>query len=152
MIILDKIRRTKKEEKKTAKPEKLKAEIVGKAEKKNEKKKESVAKKETSKKTKTSRENHNFAYSKILSVLITEKSTQLVQFNKYVFRVHQNANKRAVKAAVEGYYGVRVTKVNIVKIPAKARTQGRTLGYKKAYKKAIVTLVAGDIISTAEGA
>ena len=152
MSILDKIRGAKQDEKKTAKVERLKAVKVGNVAKKTEKRKANVAKKEASQKTKAARERFNFAYRQILSTLVTEKSTLLGQFNKYAFKVHPQANKHTVKSAIEEYYGVRVTKVNIVKIHPKTRIQGRTLGYKKGYKKAIVTLIAGDTISTVGGA
>jgi large subunit ribosomal protein L23 len=110
-----------------------------------------LKKKEPTKKAKAIRKEAHAAYKNILSTLVTEKSTILAQYNKYLFKVNLKANKHEIKDAIEGYYGVNVTKVNIIKIHPKVRLQGRTVGFKKGYKKAIVTLKAGDTIGVAEG-
>lgn len=68
------------------------------------------------------------------------------QFGKYVFKVNPRAGKHEIKSAVEDYYGVGVTKVNIIKIHPKKRIHGRIVGYKQGFKKAIVTLQEGDAI------
>ncbi|OGZ69917.1 MAG: 50S ribosomal protein L23 [Candidatus Staskawiczbacteria bacterium RIFCSPHIGHO2_12_FULL_38_11] len=79
---------------------------------------------------------------------ISEKSTYLAEDNKYVFKVYQNANKPEIKRSVEGIYGVNVLSVNIIKIPNKKRRIGRTEGFKKGYRKAIVTIKEGQKIET----
>lgn len=156
MSILDKFK-SKKEEKA---PEKEKAKAVRpekdlkKSERKEKiepKKSEKPVKKESQKKRKLAANVENFAWLHLLSSLVTEKSTLLTQDNKYMFKVRGQANKYQIKDAVENYYGVGVTKVNIIKIHPKKRIQGRTVGVKKGYKKAIVTLQAGDTITSAEG-
>ena len=53
-------------------------------------------------------------YDKILSPVVTEKSTNLSELNKVVFKVHQNANKKNIKKSIEKLFKVNVTKVNIV--------------------------------------
>ena len=97
--------------------------------KKNEKKKE--AKKSGNKKPVAAFENAN---------------------NKYTFRVTKAATKKEVKAAIEGFYGVKVTKVSTVNIGAKKRSYGRYVGKKAFLKKATVTLKEGDSIELFKGA
>jgi large subunit ribosomal protein L23 len=93
----------------------------------------------------------NIAHRIVLEPIISEKSTTLGAENKYVFKVSQNSSKFQIKEAIEGYYGVGVIGVNTIKIHPKKRIQGRTVGYKKGYKKAIVTLRQGDTIGVTEG-
>jgi len=76
--------------------------------------------------------------------LITEKATAESSLGKYTFLVDKKANKPEVKKAVEGIYKVKVTRVNIVNARPKSRRLGRTMGVKPGYKKAIVTLAAGQ--------
>jgi len=161
MSILDRIR-GKKNQPKVDRPraegavKEDKLEIVErekKTEKVSEKRKEEKKprKKASAKKTKVVQKGDNLAYRNILSPLITEKSTNLGQYNKHLFKVHLQANKHQIKDAIERYYGVSVTKVNIIKIRPKVRLQGKTAGFKKGYKKAIITLKAGDTIGAVEG-
>jgi len=135
----------KSDEKKTApiKAEKVKERPVKKA--KTEKPKKEVAKRKIAKK------DDNIAHEVLLENLISEKSTMLAAENKYVFKVHPKAGKFLIKEAVEGYYGVQVVGVNTIKINPKKRIHGRTIGWKKGFKKAIVTLRQGDTIGAAEG-
>ncbi len=76
--------------------------------------------------------------------LITEKATAEGPLGKYTFLVEKKANKPEVKKAVEAIYKVKVTQVNIVNARPKSRRLGRTTGVKPGYKKAIVTLAAGQ--------
>lgn len=155
MGILDRIK-GKKEEHKDAVKEKKTVDV--KAEKQSIKDSERSLKtkakklqKKEAKKTRRVITKDSSAYINLLSSLLTEKSTVLAQHNKYLFKVHSNSNKHQIKNAIEGYYGVSVMKVNIIKIHPKKRIQGRTVGYKQGYKKAVVTLKEGDTIGTAEG-
>ncbi len=77
---------------------------------------------------------------------ITEASTSLTQWNKYVFIVDKKADKKIIAQAVKSLYRVTVTSVNIVNAPKKKRVYGRTSGWKASFKKALVTLKAGDKI------
>lgn len=122
------------------------------ARKKNLEKKEKAAQpKKESRSGKVSKKEENFAHRILLEPLVTEKSTELNQLNKYVFKVNPNSGKREIKSAIEDYYGVGVVKVNIVKIFPKKRIHGRTIGWKQGYKKAIITLREGDTIGAVEG-
>jgi len=77
---------------------------------------------------------------------ITEKATALTKNNEYVFRVSSRSNKIEVKRAVEDVYGVQVEKVRVINIPAKKRRLGKTQGWRKGYKKAIVKVKKGQEI------
>lgn len=77
---------------------------------------------------------------------MSEKATHLSSTSRYVFEVSPRAKKLDIKEAVEKSYGVRVVKVHIVMTPPKPRRLGRSQGVKSGYKKAIVTLRAGETI------
>lgn len=83
--------------------------------------------------------------------LITEKSMDLVAENKYTFIVALNSNKIEIKKAVEELFKVKVEKVHTMRYKGRlTRVRGR-LGRTSDYKKAIVTLKAGDKIELFEG-
>ncbi len=90
-------------------------------------------------------------YEVLRRPLITEKNTDLQAQNKYVFEIAEGANKPLVKQAVEKAFKVRVTGVNVVKVPGKnRRVHGRQV-LTSPWRKAIVTLQAGDKIEFFEG-
>ena len=79
-------------------------------------------------------------YDKIISPVVTEKSTNLSEFNKIVFRVPNSSNKKTLKKNIEKIFKVNVTKINIVnKQPRIKLTRGRKVKVQ-GYKKAIITL------------
>ena len=81
------------------------------------------------------------AYDIIKRPVITEQSMESVADKKYVFMVDINANKTEIKAAVEEVFGVKVAKINTVRMQGKVkRTGAYPAGRRPAYKKAIVTL------------
>ena len=83
------------------------------------------------------------AYDVILRPVITEQSMEAVADKKYVFQVAIDATKTEIKAAVEEIFGVKVSKVNTVRMQGKVkRTGAYPAGRRAAYKKAIVTLKA----------
>ena len=82
-------------------------------------------------------------YDIIKRPVITEQSMEGVADKKYVFMVDINANKTEIKAAVEEIFGVKVTKVNTVRMQGKVKRNGAYPAGKRAdYKKAVVTLSA----------
>ncbi len=81
---------------------------------------------------------------------ISEKANNLMNLNQYVFRVTRRANKSEIRKQVEKTYKVKVTRVNIVNMPEKSRNVGRHAGIKPGFKKAIVTLAEGDVITAAK--
>ena len=81
----------------------------------------------------------------LLRPILTEKTTFGIEvLNAYVFEVHPSANKVQVRKAVETLFDVKVTKVNIRNRKGKRKTVGRSVGYGKDTKHAVVTLAAGD--------
>ena len=78
-------------------------------------------------------------YDKILSPLVTEKSTNLSEQNKIVFKVPSGANKINLKKNIEKIFKVNVTKINIINKQNRTKiTRGRKIkvsGYKKAIMK-----------------
>ena len=83
------------------------------------------------------------AYDIIKRPVITEQSMENVADKKYVFMVDINANKTEIKAAVEEIFGVKVSKVNTVRMQGKVKRVGNNPAGKRAdYKKAIITLTA----------
>ena len=83
------------------------------------------------------------AYDIIKRPVITEQSMETVADKKYVFMVDINANKTEIKAAVEEIFGVKVNKVNTIRMQGKVkRTGAYPAGRRASYKKAVVTLTA----------
>ena len=83
------------------------------------------------------------AYDIIRRPVITEQSMADVADKKYVFMVDVDANKTEIKAAVEQIFGVKVSKVNTVRMQGKVKRTGAYPAGKRAdYKKAIITLTA----------
>ena len=82
-------------------------------------------------------------YDIIRRPVITEQSMEAVGDKKYVFMVDVDSNKTEIKAAIEQIFGVKVAKVNTVRMQGKAkRTGAYPVGKRPDYKKAIVTLTA----------
>ena len=83
------------------------------------------------------------AYDVILRPVITEQSMDSVADKKYVFQVAIDANKTEIKAAVEEVFGVKVAKINTVRMQGKVKRTGAYPAGKRAdVKKAVVTLTA----------
>ncbi|MHB1127413.1 MAG: 50S ribosomal protein L23 [Bacillota bacterium] len=91
------------------------------------------------------------AHDVLIKPVISEKSTSLMEQNKYTFIVDRHANKLEIKKAVEDAFKVTVLKVNTLKVKGKLRRQGKTEGMTPDRKKAIVTLKTGDRIEIFEG-
>jgi len=90
-------------------------------------------------------------YDKIISPIVTEKSTNLSEQNKIVFKVPNRANKKNLKKNVEKIFKVNVTKINIInKQPRKKLVRGRKVKIK-GFKKAIITLKKGQSIDLTTG-
>jgi large subunit ribosomal protein L23 len=94
------------------------------------------------------------AYAAIVRPVVSEKSTVLGEMGKYVFEVAPDANKIQIKHAIEEVFSnkkVQVLTVNIVRVPGKERRRGRSVGMTRSWKKAIVTLRAGQRLDLFEG-
>ena len=90
-------------------------------------------------------------YDKILSPLVTEKSTNLSEQNKIVFKVLKTANKKNIKTNIEKIFKVNVTKINIINKKNRIKlTRGRKIKVS-GFKKAIITLKKGQSIDLTTG-
>ena len=87
----------------------------------------------------------------IISPNITEKSTSLSEFNKVVFKVDRDANKKSIKKNIEKIFKVKVVKINTINMREKIKMVRNKKAYKSGYKKAIVTLKKGQSIDLATG-
>ncbi len=92
------------------------------------------------------------AYQTIVRPIVTEKSSEAYQDRgEYTFEVHPDANKIAIKQAIEQLFGVKVTGVWTMNQRGKTRRVGKTVGTRPNWKKAIVKLREGDTIEIFEG-
>ena len=90
-------------------------------------------------------------YDKILSPVVTEKSTNLSEHNKIVFKVPSSANKISLKKNIEKIFKVNVTKINIINKQNRTKlTRGRKVKIS-GFKKAIITLKKGQSIDLTTG-
>ena len=90
-------------------------------------------------------------YDKIFSPMLTEKSTNLSEQNKIIFKVPRDANKINLKKNIEKIFKVNVTKINIInKQNRKKITRGKKVKVQ-GYKKAIITLKKGQSIDLTTG-
>jgi large subunit ribosomal protein L23 len=94
----------------------------------------------------------------ILRPVVSEKSIDESSRGKYTFRVHPDANKIQIKAAIEALYAAE--KINVVAVNVmtkRSRTKqrgtrrGRVIGHTSAWRKAVVTLAPGQKIQFFEG-
>ena len=91
-------------------------------------------------------------YEIIKRPLITEKTNiQKEEHNKVTFEVERSANRVEIKRAVEKIFNVRVASVQTMQVRGKVKRRGRILGKRRDWKKAIVTLMAGERIEFFEG-
>ena len=90
-------------------------------------------------------------YDKILSPLVTEKTTNLSEQNKIVFKVPATANKKNLKTNIEKIFKVNVTKINIINKQNRTKlTRGKKVKVA-GFKKAIITLKKGQSIDLTTG-
>jgi len=90
-------------------------------------------------------------YDTIISPIVTEKSTNLSDQNKIVFKVSSKANKKNLKKNIEKIFKVDVTKINIINKKTREKsTRGRKVKVA-GYKKAIITLKKGQNIDLTTG-
>ena len=90
-------------------------------------------------------------YDKILFPLLTEKSTNLSEQNKIVFKVPNGANKKNLKTNIEKIFKVNVTKINIINKKNRTKISRGKKVKVSGYKKAIITLKKGQSIDLTTG-
>lgn len=95
----------------------------------------------------------SMAHRIIIQPYLTEKSANVSegQNQQVAFKVAPNADKVAVRRAIEELFSVDVTSVRIMKVKGKKKRLGRFEGRRPDWKKAIVTLSEGDFINLYEG-
>ena len=79
--------------------------------------------------------------------IITDKATRLLENNKYSFIVDPHSDKITIRTSIENLFNVKVIKINTCRLPRKKKRVGKYIGWKPQYKKAIVTLLEGDVIN-----
>src|SRR6056300_1229845 len=90
-------------------------------------------------------------FDKIISPMVTEKSTTLSEQNKIVFKVTSNSNKKNLKNNIEKIFKVNVTKINIINKKNRTKvTRGKKVKVS-GFKKAIITLKKGQSIDLTTG-
>ncbi|MDC0517608.1 50S ribosomal protein L23 [Candidatus Pelagibacter sp.] len=90
-------------------------------------------------------------YDKILSPLVTEKSTNLSEQNKIVFKVPTKANKKNLKINIEKIFKVNVIKINIINKKSRTKVARGKKVKVSGFKKAIITLKKGQSIDLTTG-
>jgi len=90
-------------------------------------------------------------YDKILSPLVTEKSTNLSEQNKVAFKVPPKANKKNLKTNIEKIFKVNVVKINIINKKNRIKTTRGKKVKVSGFKKAIITLKKGQSIDLTTG-
>lgn len=92
------------------------------------------------------------AHDIVIRPIITEKSSGLMEMNKYTFEVHPSANKIQIRQAIETIFKVKVNSVHVQNIHGKPKRMGAFQGKSRSWKKAIVSLAKGERIEFFEGA
>jgi large subunit ribosomal protein L23 len=88
----------------------------------------------------------------LLAPVVSEKSYNQIDENRYTFKVHKDAHRLQVRQAVEELFGVHVLSVNMAKVPPKPKRRGMHQGRKPGWKKAVVHIRAGETIEIFGGA
>ncbi len=155
MGIFDKLKRTKEEKEQLKEAEKVSDAKESKAKDIEKGKKKATAKKEASADKKNPKpaaaKPLGDSHSVLVMPILTEKTFNLQQSNKYCFYISQDANKYQVKSAMKEVYGIAPLSVNIIrKRPQAKKRWGKTIGMSKGLKKAIITMPEGTILNLTE--
>lgn len=86
----------------------------------------------------------------IIRPILSEKSTEMSETGKYVFRVSMRANKHLIKKAIKDIFKVTPDKVNVMRVRGHRKRVRHQYGLTPAWKKAIVTLKKGEKIELFE--
>ncbi len=82
----------------------------------------------------------------IIRPVITEHSYDMMEKNTYTFEVAKDANKIEIRQAIEAIFNVKVVRVNTLNVKSKPKRVRYQQGRTRTWKKAMVTLQAGDTI------
>ena len=86
------------------------------------------------------------ARSVVIRPVVSEKSYEMIEQNRYTFEVDKEAKKPEIAKAVEEIFHVTVTNVNTMRVNGKPRRVRFAKGLTRSWKKAVVTLKEGDTI------
>lgn len=86
------------------------------------------------------------ARSIIIRPIVSERSYDMIELNRYTFEVAEGARKIEIAKAVEEIFDVKVLKVNTINVKPKMKRVRRKAGFTRSWKKAVVTLAEGDSI------
>jgi large subunit ribosomal protein L23 len=84
---------------------------------------------------------------KFLKVKQTEKSSKLLSLNKHYFVFEKSLTKDQISSLIKKVFNVEVLKINVINYKPKKKKFKGVIGYKKGYKKAIITLKEGNSIN-----
>ena len=86
----------------------------------------------------------------IIKPILSEKSTDMAEGNKYVFKVPMITNKHIIKKAIKEIFNVTPVKINVMKVRGRRKRVRHQYGYTSSWKKAIVTLNKNEKIELFE--
>ncbi|WP_416138301.1 50S ribosomal protein L23 [Halomonas sp. HK25] len=96
--------------------------------------------------------NQERVFKVLLGPHVTEKAAMAAERNQYVFKVASDATKPEIKKAVEALFGKKVERVQTLNVKGKTKRTAQGLGHRKGYRKAYVSLAAGETLEDFSGA
>ena len=96
--------------------------------------------------------NQERIYQVLLGPHISEKASMVGEKNQVVFKVAPDATKPEIKKAVQALFGKQVEGVQVLNVKGKTKRTAQGLGHRKGYRKAYVTLAAGETLEDFSGA
>ncbi|MFC0269014.1 50S ribosomal protein L23 [Kushneria aurantia] len=96
--------------------------------------------------------NQERVFKVLLGPHMTEKAAFAAERNQYVFKVAGDATKPEIKKAVEALFEKKVDSVQVLNMKGKVKRSARGEGHRNGYRKAYVTLAAGETLEDFTGA
>lgn len=96
--------------------------------------------------------NQERVFKVLLGPHVTEKAAMAAERNQYVFKVASDATKPEIKRAVEALFGKKVDRVQALNVKGKTKRSAQGMGRRNGYRKAYVTLAAGETLEDFTGA
>ncbi|WP_043529109.1 50S ribosomal protein L23 [Litchfieldella xinjiangensis] len=96
--------------------------------------------------------NQERVFKVLLGPHMTEKAAFAAENNQYVFKVASDATKPEIKQAVEALFGKKVNRVQVLNMKGKTKRTAKGIGQRKGYRKAYVSLAAGETLEDFSGA
>lgn len=96
--------------------------------------------------------NQERLFKVLLGPHMTEKAAFAAERGQYVFKVADDATKPEIKKAVQALFGKQVDRVQVLNVKSKTKRTAHGIGHRKGYRKAYVTLAAGETLEDFSGA